>query len=129
VFHARGLDGSKVAVLEDDGAQLQKDLGILAKTGRTDAHLEALRLWWADVRGQAGTDHKPVTQAVLRGSRMALECTALIPVLMAFGFLLLVLYFHSKGGYEQIFLEEGPGAGKPASPAEAVGPAGNDFAQ
>src|ERR1039458_1915798 len=43
IFHARGLDGSKVAVLEDNGTQLQKDLGILAKTGRTDAHLEADR--------------------------------------------------------------------------------------
>jgi MFS family permease len=124
VFHARGLDGSKVAVLTDNGTQLQKDLDILAKTGRKDAHLEALRLWWADARGQADADRQPVTQAVLRGSRMALECTALIPVLMALGYLLLVLYFRSRGGYEQIYLEERPGPGQPAEPAEAAGPAG-----
>jgi hypothetical protein len=108
IFHARGLDGSKVAVLTDNGTQLQKDLNILAQTGRQDPHLEGLRLWWADARGQADADRQPVTQAVLRGSRMALECTALIPVLMALGYLMLVLYFRSKGGYKQIYLEERP---------------------
>ena len=124
VFHARGLDGSKVAVLEDNGTQLQKDLDILAKTGRTDVHLAALRQWWVDARASADSDREPVTQAVLRGSRMALECTALVPVLMALGFLLLVLYFHSRGGYEQIYLEESPGSGQAPGRVEPAAPAG-----
>ena len=113
-------------MLQDNGTQLQSDLDILAKTGRTDAHLESLRLWWADARRDADADLKPVTEAVLRGSRMALECTALVPVMMALGYLLLVLYFHSKGGYEQIYIEDRPGAS--AGLAEAAKPAGGNTA-
>ena len=126
VFHARGLDGSKVAVLEDNGTQLQKDLDILAQTGRKDVHLEALRLWWSAAGEQADADRKQVTQAVLRGSRMALECTSLIPIVMALGYLLLVLYFRSKGGYKQIYLEDGPGTRKPAELAQGAVPLSND---
>ena len=113
VFHTTGLDGSKVAVLADNGAQLQKDLAILAQTGRKDQHLEQLRLWWDAARREAAQDHGPVVAAMLRGSRLALACTAVVPLLMAVGYLLCVLYFRSKGGYQQVYLGAAPDAEHP----------------
>ena len=50
VFHTTGLDGSKVAVISDKGAQLQQDLEILHKSGKTDPHLEQLSAWWQSSR-------------------------------------------------------------------------------
>ena len=39
--------------------------------------------------------------AQIYGGRMALKWTAAVPALMAIGYLMLVLYFRSKGGYQQ----------------------------
>jgi hypothetical protein len=54
---------------------------------------------------------KTVRSAVIYGGRMSLKWTALIPLIMAVGYLLLILYFKAKGGYKQVHLE---GAGKEA---------------
>jgi MFS family permease len=54
---------------------------------------------------------KTVRSAVIYGGRMSLKWTALIPLVMAVGYLLLILYFKAKGGYKQVHLE---GAGKDA---------------
>jgi fucose permease len=105
VFRNTGLDGSKVAVLQDDGRQLEKDLDILRQSGKSDAHLESLRAWWERARLEANRDREPVAAATLRGSRMALKCTAIVPAIMALGYLLLALYFRSKGGYAAVRLE------------------------
>src|SRR2546422_1581244 len=105
VFHTTGLDGSKVAVISDKGAQLQHDLEILHKSGKTDPHLEQLSAWWQSARSSADLDGAPVAQATLHGSRMALRCTAIVPAFMAIGFLLLIRHFRSKGGYEEIHLD------------------------
>jgi hypothetical protein len=43
----------------------------------------------------------PVLQAELYGGRMALKWTALVPFMMAVGYLLLVFYYLSQGGYKQ----------------------------
>ena len=104
VFHTTGLNGSKVAVLADNG----KDLDIVARTGRQDPHLEQLRVWWEAARVDAAQDRGPVVAATLRGSRMALACTAIVPLLMALGFLACVLYFRSRGGYQQLYLATAP---------------------
>jgi MFS family permease len=105
VFHVRGLDSSKVAVLEDDGKQLEQDLNTLKTSSRKDANIERLRAWWETARREAVHDHEPVTDATLYGGRMALRYTAAVPVLMALGFLLLIVYFRSIGGYRQIHLK------------------------
>jgi len=105
VFHNTGLDGSKVAVLQDDGRQLEKDLAIVAQSGKTDAHLESLGSWWQTARPEANRDRGPVTVATLRGSRMALKCTAIVPAVMVLGYLLLALYFRAKGGYAAVQLQ------------------------
>lgn len=105
VFRNTGLDGSKVAVLNDDGRQLEKDLALLRQSGKTDAHLESLQAWWQTARLEANRDREPLTAATLGGSRMALRCTAIVPAVMALGYLLLALYFKSKGGYTAVQLE------------------------
>ena len=105
IFHARGLDSSKVAVLEDGGAQLAKDVAALKKAGSTDANVEKLQTWWETAGPLSSIDKPPVSEATLFGSRMALRYTSAVPLVMMFGFLALILYFHSQGGYRQIHLE------------------------
>ncbi len=64
----------------------------------------------------------PVVQAAnLAGSRSALIRTARVPAILAFGFLGLLIYFWSKGGYKPVEEEppgteheEAPGMGEPA---------------
>jgi hypothetical protein len=53
---------------------------------------------------------KPVRAAVIYGGRMSLKWTALVPLAMAVGYLLLILYFKTIGGYRQVHIE---GAGHP----------------
>jgi MFS family permease len=103
----RGLDGAKVAnLLPDDGKPgdpLKKDIAALEKSGRKLAdvkELVALKEWW-ETEGEPNiaTDKAPVKAARLNGSKMALQWTALVPALMALGYLILVVYFRSQGGY------------------------------
>jgi MFS family permease len=103
----KGLDGAKVAnLLPDAGAPgdpLKKDIAALEKSGRKleDAkELAALKEWW-DKEGAPNVekDKAPVKAARLAGGKMALQWTALVPALMAIGYLILVVYFRSQGGY------------------------------
>jgi MFS family permease len=103
----RGLDGAKVANLLPDsgkpGDPLKKDIAALEKSGRKledVKELAALKDWW-EKEGQpnAEKDKAPVKLARLTGSKMALQWTALVPALMAIGYLILVIYFRSQGGY------------------------------
>ncbi|MCE9527031.1 MAG: MFS transporter [Planctomycetales bacterium] len=103
----KGLDGAKVANLlpdaGDPGDPLQKDIAALEKSGRKledVKELAALKEWW-DKEGapNAEKDKAPVKAARLAGGKMALQWTALVPALMAIGYLILVVYFRSQGGY------------------------------
>lgn len=47
---------------------------------------------------------KIVREAVIYGGRMSLKWTALVPLAMAVGYLLLILYFKAKGGYKQVHI-------------------------
>lgn len=57
-------------------------------------------------------DEKQVLSADLFGGRMALKVTALVPAMMAAGYLLLVLYFRAKGGYKVEVLHGQPAVGE-----------------
>jgi len=46
-----------------------------------------------------------VRSAVIFGGRMSLKWTALVPAIMALGYLLLILYFKASGGYKQVHIE------------------------
>lgn len=109
IFHVRGMDGSKVAILADDGKRLAEDLRVLGQTKAEPNQVTRLTMlsdWWTSARVAAEQDRGPVNEATLHGGRMALRCTAFVPVTMALGYLLLILYFEAQGGYKQIHLED-----------------------
>jgi hypothetical protein len=87
-----GLDGKKVGELVD----------------KVDANQTL------DAQQQA--DAPVVEDARLYGGRMALRYTAIVPVLMAFGYLILIVYFRAKGGYKVEILH-----GKPMDGEEFTG--------
>jgi MFS family permease len=55
---------------------------------------------------------KSVRAAVIHGGRMSLKWTALVPLAMAVGYLLLIVYFKATGGYKQLHIEAAGPAGK-----------------
>lgn len=105
-FSTNGLDGAKVAALEDKGESIGKELQILEDAGESNENIEALNTWWQDAQGFASEDEQPVKDATLYGSRMALKLTAIVPAIMAICYLLLLGYFKSIGGYKALTIEE-----------------------
>jgi len=93
-----GLDGKKVNDLVDQAEKIEKGEKVEPLTP-DQAH-----------------DLKPVEEARLYGGQMALRYTSIIPVLMACGYLILILYFRSKGGYKVELLH-----GKPMDGEEFTG--------
>jgi len=104
-FKTVGLDGSKVAVLDDGGKELARAGEILVKDGKTDANHAKLASWWETAKATADTDKKPVDEAGLNGGRMALKLTSYVPATMLVLYLLLLAYFTVSGGYKQIHIE------------------------
>jgi MFS family permease len=100
-----GLDGSKTAVVADDGAQLAKDVKIFrdSHSGSLDAdkNLKELNNWW-ETEGSKYKDHDKnlVATAGLYGGRMALTTTAGVPATMAILYLFLLVIFRLQGGYQ-----------------------------
>ena len=104
----QGLDGSKVGVLKDNGEQLDADIKRWKSTGRElneSKGLTELKTWWASVKEYANEDKEPVSEAGFYGAGRALVVTAIIPAIMAIGFLILILYFKSKGGYKSVEID------------------------
>jgi MFS family permease len=97
-FQTTGLDGSKVGVLDDNGADL-------AKANPTAPGIANLQSWWATAKTTADQDKPIVTDAELHGSKMALRITAVIPIIQAFLLLCILIYFRSRGGYKQVHIE------------------------
>ena len=105
----KGLDGSKVAILKSDGAQLKADIERWQSTGNdlaSNENLSALSQWWADAQPTAEKDLKPVEEAGFYGAGSALVITSFVPVVMAIGYLILILYFKKRGGYKQLTIKE-----------------------
>ena len=94
----KGLDGQRVATLTEPepGATLTKDYKI------TPEALEDQYQWWQSAQEHKDEDLKPIQDASVFGSRMALKWTAAVPAVMFVGYLLLVLYFGTKGGYRTL---------------------------
>jgi hypothetical protein len=106
----RGLDGTKVAILTDtDGvADLNKRVERLEGEGKTlsdDKNLQGLVQWWEAAKQYADLDKPLVIAARLFGGRMALQWTALVPMMMAVGFGILFVYFAATGGYKQVHID------------------------
>ncbi len=97
---ATGLDGQKVGILEDNGAELDRVSGLLAESGVADENHAALVQWWEVAKATAEEDRGPIGEAGIEGSRAALHETAYVPLTMAVLYLVLILFFRSKGGYK-----------------------------
>ena len=112
-----GLDNTKLATLNTTskkeplgGANITEDIDNLRKANldpAKDEHLQKLKTWWDDEgKPHAEKDKPPVDSARLFGGKMALTWTAAVPAMMAIGYLILILYFWSRGGYQaQVLLE------------------------
>lgn len=107
-----GLDGQKVATLNDDGKQLKIDQDLLEGKTRKESeekelqNLKKLSAWWADAKSHAAEDKPVVTAASLHGGKMALKWTAAVPAAMAVGYLILIVYFQAIGGYKPATVAE-----------------------
>jgi hypothetical protein len=98
-----GLDNAKVGVLKDDGAAIKTDTETLEKNGRKlsdDKNLEALDAWWQKAKPYAKEDKPQIEATQLYGGQKALTWTAAVPAMMALGYLILILYFRTIGGYK-----------------------------
>ena len=107
-----GLDGQKVATLNNDGKQLKIDQDLLEKKTRNESedkelqNLKKLSAWWEDAQTHAATDKPVVKAASLHGGKMALKWTAAVPAAMAVGYLILIAYFQAMGGYKPATVAE-----------------------
>lgn len=96
----KGLNGQKVDVLKNDGKELTKAVEQLKKEDKSNEKIATLYQWWQGAEEFAKEDQPEVKAAGIYGGRMALKCTAFVPLFMAFGYLILVIYFYTKGGYK-----------------------------
>lgn len=67
-----------------------------------------------DPEAELTADEQLIVDASFHGGQMALKTTAAVPATLAVGFLLLLLYFRSQGGYKAIQLGEGEEETPPA---------------
>jgi hypothetical protein len=103
-----GLDGAKVAVVKDNppGKSLSEDVAVAKKNGKVDESLSSLNTWFQEVeKPHADHDRPVVVAADIYGGRRALQITAAVPVAMACCYLLLVIYFITRGGYKAVHLD------------------------
>ena len=109
-WKAKGLDGKKVAALLSDPPfeAVENDLQQLADEGKLEGNesLQALKDWIPTVKDEAAGDKEPIEEAQVVGAQSALICTAAVPAMMFVGYLILFLYFKSKGGYKPLMINE-----------------------
>jgi len=91
--------------------KMQSDFDIFSKEVAENKREEVpkdvakLHNWWINTgKANSAIDAGPVSTATLYGGQMAMKVTALVPTTMFVGYLLLVLYFKSKGGYKQVHI-------------------------
>ncbi len=105
----RGLDAKKVGVLLEavPATTLNSDWQIASRARDVSSSLSELKRWWDQTgRPHLDVDRSPLERARVHGGQVALRQTALIPLLMFLGFLVLVLHFRSRGGYRAVRLED-----------------------
>ena len=110
-YQYTGIAGDKLGLAnkigeETDAAKIGE---IIDGSNLTDADKALLK-------EHAATDMPLVRDANLAGSRLALRDTAVIPGAMAIGFLILLGYFKSIGGYKVLTVEEALGTASTSPP-------------
>jgi MFS family permease len=106
---------AKPTTLENDlqtiRQQEQEGKPVEAKLKST---LENLEKWWLYTgldKDKGGLRHfeedkKVLVDARLYGAKTALLYTAAVPLMLAIGFMILIVYFYATGGYKQVHLED-----------------------
>jgi MFS family permease len=120
IAKVKGLDGTKVGILEQDHqiADLDKEIAEttnpakkaelklakeeIAKDENAKLETPKLKAWWEGAAPEAKQDYPRIEEASLFGGRMALRLTAAVPATMAVLYLLLILYFRLQGGYKKV---------------------------
>lgn len=105
-FKAVGLDGAKVGAITDGGKELDRVGKLLVQQNIKDENHDKLAAWWEGVKADAPQDKVVLDKAAVFGGQMALKLTSFVPLAMTVIFLLLILYFRSKGGYRALTVEE-----------------------
>jgi MFS family permease len=141
-----GLDNAKLKVFDDFSAYpgkveeatkagkeppkfrttLEADLDTLKKEeaagkpveSKLKTDLTKLHEWWVrNGEPNAKSDAAPLGDARQHGAKTALLYTAIVPLVLAVGFLILILYFMATGGYKQVHIDDGHGGNAlPATP-------------
>ncbi|WP_437188141.1 MFS transporter [Planctomicrobium sp. SH668] len=105
-----GLDGAKVAALDDDGKEIKRVTELLKAENRTDANHEKLAEWWTNASTTVDADKPLVKEAGVVGGKQALLSTSMVPAIMAGCYLILLIGFRLAGGYKVVRIEESPEA-------------------
>ena len=102
-------DLATVAKLKSEGKKVEEKLEKTLTTQKT---------WW-DTEGitSFSADEGKLDESQLVGGKEALKYTAIVPAILAVGFLLLILYFAATGGYKAETLV----APRPYDPGRGVG--------
>lgn len=101
-----GLDGAKVGILSDSGAELARVDKLLKEQKKTDENHDKLQAWWSSAKATAENDKPFVDGAGLHGGRTALKITSFVPAIMAVFYLGMLLYFRSIGGYKALSISK-----------------------
>ncbi|MEM9645916.1 MAG: MFS transporter [Planctomycetota bacterium] len=91
----KGIDGAKGKMLADNGEEIDNDREVAGESWEDERYDETRKQydWWQSNKEFAEVDQKPVGEATLFGSRMALRVTALVPCTMAVLYIILLLVF------------------------------------
>lgn len=118
-YSAQKLSQDSTALYETYAAPDQKSFLFFPRTTGLDGAKVGPVL--AKPEAELSAPEKTVRDAVIHGGRMSLKWTALVPLTMAAGYLLLVLYFKTQGGYQAVHIEGSApetrrGGGAPKTP-------------
>ena len=99
----QGLDGQKVGTLLDGGKGAKDEAERFKENEAVQEHYK----WWTEVgKPNEAKDKETIGPARTYGARKALIWTAAVPAGMCIGYLLLVFYFASQGGYKEVDLKD-----------------------
>ncbi len=108
----------KTTLQGDVGTLIRRKAGGESVEPKLEQNLVDLNRWW-DTEGlpNFSADEGPLDKARLYGAKTALTATAIVPVVLALGFLFLIVYFLAIGGYKQIHIDDPHGGmSEPATP-------------
>jgi MFS family permease len=102
-YSARQLSEQPAPLYQNYAAADQKSFLFFPKTTGLDGAKVGPVM--AKAEANLTEPEKAVRTAVIYGGRMSLKWTALVPLSMAVGYLLLILYFKAVGGYRQVHID------------------------